>query len=573
MKSAPVRLARLLALVVLLGCGDELGPRVPAAIVVTPETPLVPLHGTLQLDAIVVDASGQEITGNAFTFQSNDAAVLTVDDAGLLTSVGPVGSSLITVTSGNLTAELEAAVQLPASAIVVSPSSLELDTREQETLSFIVTDASGEPVSTNDVDVRSSDDLRVRVERQGALVTVTGLNVGAATVRLTSGERTADVPVTVGQVPTRVEIVPASVVLPAGGSRELIAWLLDRTGDVIERPDPFTWSTSDPSVVAIDPAGRAVAVGPEGSSVLTATTGTFTASIGVFVGTPPEGAILGRVPLPGAYGVAVTPDGRYWASGFGSFFEGALPDFEFPFQVSTSGVLGDIAVDASAGLAYVVRMNGGGVPDILSGVLVMDLHEHRRINSILPVSSGIPLSVGLSTDGLVLTVGTEIGYVVRRLDTREDLGGTGVGIVNKITHHPTRPLLYASGAAGVHELDDQSGAIVRRFPGGFVSHAVTPDGTRLYTIGRSDGIEVWNLETGEQERTLPGVFGTDLAITPDARFLYVIDGNRLAIVDRASGAVVNEFFTAGRYRRIAMSADTIALITNDGPEGWVDFVR
>ena len=384
-----------------------------------------------------------------------------------------------------------------------------------------------------------------------------------------------------GQFPSGVAIYPPNVVLPAGGSRELTAWLVDRTGDAIfEPPDPFTWSTSDPSVVAVAPSGMAIAVGPEGSAVITATTGTYTASIGVFVGTPPESAILARVPLPGAYGVAVTPDGRYWASGTESFFAGALPDFGFSFEVSTNGALGDIAVDASAGLAYVVRMNGGGgqVPEPLPGVLVMDLNEYQRINSILPVSVGVPLSVGLSTDGRVLTVGTEIGYVVRRLDTREDLGGTGVGMVNKITHHPTRPLLYASGAAGVLELDDQSGAIVRRFPGGFVSHAVTPDGTLLYTIGRSDGIEVWNLETGEQERTLPGVFGTDLAITPDARFLYVIDGNSVGVVDRASGAEVQKMFTAGRFRRIAMSADGIALITNEGPshegpDGWVDFVR
>jgi hypothetical protein len=580
MTGAPVRLPRLLALVVLLACGDDLGPRVPAAIVVTPEVPRVPLHGTLQLDAIVVDASGHEITGEAITFRSSDAAVLTVDDAGLLTSVGTAGSSLITAASGNITAEVEAVVQLPASAIVVNPSSLELDTGEQMALSVTVTGPSGEPEPAAQVALQSSDDLILRVEELEGLILVTGLRVGTATVRLTSRERTAEVPVTVGEFPSSVDILPSSVVLPAGGSQQLTAWLLDRTGDPISPPGPVSWSTSNPSVVSIGPAGLAIAVASAGSAVITATTDTFSASIGIFVGTPPAGEILARVPLLGANGVAVTPDGRYWVSGLETFVAGALPDFGFPSQLITAGALSDIAVDTSAGRGYVVRMNGGTASGFLPGILVMDLNAHQRINSILPVSAGVPLSVGLSTDGLVLTVGTENGFVVRRLDTREDLGGTGVGSVNKITHHPSRPLLYASGAAGVHELDEQSGEIIRRFPGGLVSHAVTPDGTRLYTIGLSDGIEVWNLETGEQERRLPGVFGTDLAITPDGRFLYVIhgsndtvDGSRLYIVDRASGALLREVVLGGLARRIAMSSDGIALITNEGPDGWVDFVR
>jgi hypothetical protein len=80
------------------------------------------------------------------------------------------------------------------------------------------------------------------------------------------------------------------------------------------------------------------------------------------------------------------------------------------------------------------------------------------------------------------------------------------------------------------------------------------------------------------------VWGTDLTISPDGRFLYVIYGSshivgnsRLYIVDPASGTELREVVTGGLAIRIAMSADGIAVISNEGAVagelGWVDFVR
>jgi hypothetical protein len=214
-----------IAAAVVLACGDDLGPRVPAAIAVMPEAPEVPLAGTLQLAAAVVDASGREIPGHTVSFRSSDTTVLTVDDSGLLTSVAGAGSSLITMASGDLTAEVEAAVVLPPSAIVVSPLALELDNGEQQGLHFTVTDENRQPLPGAQVVFQGSDPTVVRVETASwsdEVLLVTGLGIGSATVTLSRGALRTEVPVTVGQFPTSVTITPSSLVLSPGGSQQVV---------------------------------------------------------------------------------------------------------------------------------------------------------------------------------------------------------------------------------------------------------------------------------------------------------------------------------------------------------------
>ncbi len=562
------------AAAVVLACGDDLGPRIPAAIAVAPEAPQVPVAGMLQLAATVVDESGEEIPGHTVTFHSSDTTVLTVDDDGLLTSVEWIGSSLITATSGDLTAQVEAEAVLPPSALVPRVRVLEMDTGEQRLLGFHVTDENGDSVWGAEVSFESSNPrvahVRALAGTQAPLVT--GLSAGSATVTLTSGGLTAEVPVTVGQIPTSVTITPSDLVLPSGGSEPAAVTINDRTGDEIVPPAPFTWSSSNEAVVTVSQTGVVTSVGPEGSAVITATTDTFTATLPVFVGTPPAVEMLGRVELFFADGVAVTPDGRYFVGGLRTFGRGVLPDVTLPVRIPIDGHLSDVVVNADGTRAYLIDRGGR--------VAVVDLTSNTLVDFI-EVSLGTGIAGALSADGSVLTVGTTHGFERFEVATKRSLGGTAVGFVLKITHHPTRPLLYASSDLGVLELDDRSGQIVRRIGGTAQGHVLSPDGKRLYIVsGFGGGVEIWNLETEAQEPSAGPVFGNDLTVSPDGRFLYVmrssnIDG-RLYIVDAKSGATLREVVLGGVPKRIAMSADGVALITNEGDVdvfGWVDFVR
>jgi len=197
----------------------------------------------------VVDAIGQEITGQAVMFRSSDTEILTVDDSGLLTSLGYEGSSLITAASGDITAEVEATVEappvppLPPSTILVDPASLVLDTHRSSWLSFTVTDTSGQPVPGAPVVFQSSDSAIVYINPDlygQPVALVTGLGVGTATVTLTSGELSTQLPITVGQFPTSVGITPSYLALPAGSSQQLEAALLDLTREEMEGPHSVT---------------------------------------------------------------------------------------------------------------------------------------------------------------------------------------------------------------------------------------------------------------------------------------------------------------------------------------------
>jgi uncharacterized protein YjdB len=571
------RLPLLLIAAALLACsGDDLGPRVPAEVAVTPAAPLVPVGGTLQLTATVLDATGAEMPGEAVTFRSSDATVLTVNGAGLLTSVGSTGSSTITAASGAISAEIEAEAVLPPSAIVVLPRALDLDTGEDATLSFTVTDQNAAPIHDPAVVIEGSNASVMRVETGAAgegSVLVTGLDAGTATVTLTVGALAAQVPVTVAQHPASAAIAPSSLVFPSvTGAQQATAALLDRTGDAMDAPAGFTWASSDEAVAVVDPTGLVTPVAP-GSAVITATTDTFTARLGVFIGTPPAGELLARLPFASARGLAVTHDGHYFVTGADRYAFGALPDFALsPAQV-LDGQLPDVDVNAGAAAAYVLRQSGGSGP----AVFMAGLDDGAPATSS-PLSSGLPTAIAVSPDNTRLLIGRADGFEARAMPIWGTLGVTTVGAIDKVTHHPTRPFFYASGAGGVFEIEATSGLLTRRFRAGAVSHAVGPDGTRLYTVNPEDGIGVWDLDTGARGPRLGAVGGTDLVVSPDGRFLYVIfgsdqvpDGSRLYIVDRASGALLREVVLGGLARRIEMSGDGTAVITNEA--GWVDFVH
>ena len=181
------------AAAVLFACDDE-GPRTPADIVIAPNLPRVPMGGTTQLTATVVDADGRAIDGEPVTFASSDASVLTVSGSGLLTSVGPLGTSIVSAASGDVAAEVEASVVVGPSTLYVTPASLELEPGESATLTVIVTDENGDSIPGPGVLFRTSNPAVANVTSFGY---VSAGEPGGATITLSIGELNREVPVAV----------------------------------------------------------------------------------------------------------------------------------------------------------------------------------------------------------------------------------------------------------------------------------------------------------------------------------------------------------------------------------------
>ena len=136
------------------------------------------------------------------------------------------------------------------------------------------------------------------------------------------------------------------------------------------------------------------------------------------------------------------PGGQYFLGGFfggGIGYAGnpilavdTLPDLTWDLGYILSAPPRDIVVADGGRRTYLV---GGYDINGDEGVVAFDLDFAR--SDFIPIGRGSPLSGSLSDDGSILIVGTSHGLEMIDLASKSSLGGTGVGPVVKITHHPS----------------------------------------------------------------------------------------------------------------------------------------
>lgn len=562
----------LLAPIAACNGEGELGPRIPASIVVVPNEPRVPLGQTKQLTATVVDAAGRATEGEPLSFITDNPDIITVSATGLLTAVGTLGEARITVASGELTAGVTALAVLPPNAIVVQPTELMLQPPQSTQLFVTVTNELSEPVPVA-VTYSSSNSTVAGVDGFGV---VTALQKGTATITVEAPEREAvQIPVVVDQIPTIIEVTPTSVALQPGGVQPLTVRVLDAFGSVIPNPT-VTFSSDAPDVASVS-IGGLVRGEADGSAVVTVASGTLTATVGVFVGDAPPGVILQHVTLDGGpWGVRVRGD-RYFVAGIGGMLHvGQGTGFGFSQTTTISGQTLDVDADNAGIRAYVASaFDGQGI----EGIAVVDLGSGAVIDHLLGAGTGNLLAVALSPDEEHLFVGT--GGAVERinLSTRAVTVISGLtGGVTAFSRHPTAPRLYGNmGYASVVEIDSENGNVLRTFnqPAGIFgflqSTAVSPDGTRLYAALEGGDLLSWNLDTGALGPRLTNGGGFGLAVSPDGKVLYAARGADVLMVDRASLVLLKTVPVGGNVRRIGVRSDGVAIAANDN--GWVDFIK
>lgn len=212
---------------------------------------------SVQLTAAPFDANDNAVEDATITWSSEDAAVATVDDSGLVTAVG----------NGTANIGAQAGAATGAAAVTVSQVVVEMDVVPfattlfslGDTIRLVATgvDANGHPGSALAVTWMSENDAVVTVDSAGL---VTAVRTGSTDVFATIRELRDSAGVTVAQLATEVRVTPAADTLVVGDTVRLSAVALDANGHEVEDTD-YVWSTVSPSVATVDNSGLVTAAG------------------------------------------------------------------------------------------------------------------------------------------------------------------------------------------------------------------------------------------------------------------------------------------------------------------------
>lgn len=173
-RSVPVKAILLLGVLVFWSCDDATDTDGQMYLVVSPDEVQLVQHQSVQLQVSVFDQDSVSVTGISVSFVAADPSIVRVSLTGLVESVGPIGTSTVTVNAADLSQEVRVeVVALPALAGRI-------------------------PINGVGFGIAARDGL--------AYVTLAGSN---AVDRLDLDEQSTTGSVTVGPVPTSITLNPA----------------------------------------------------------------------------------------------------------------------------------------------------------------------------------------------------------------------------------------------------------------------------------------------------------------------------------------------------------------------------
>jgi DNA-binding beta-propeller fold protein YncE len=162
-----VRLS-MLAVAAMLACTTEPGAqRVPARIVLSPDTmTLLPME-TRQLSWTVFDQSGNVMEGAAVLFESADPTHVSVTAGGMVRGIGPTAATTVTVHCDPATQTTRITVLPWPARIQVSPTSLSLGPGDTVQVQAVVLDSGGAPITGAHIAFSSTDSTVASVSAAG----------------------------------------------------------------------------------------------------------------------------------------------------------------------------------------------------------------------------------------------------------------------------------------------------------------------------------------------------------------------------------------------------------------------
>jgi alpha-tubulin suppressor-like RCC1 family protein/predicted small lipoprotein YifL len=159
-----------------------------ARVVVTPESTSIAQGGSLQLTALVEDASGSPLPGRTIAWSSSDSTKLTVTRSGLATALS-AADVIVTARSGGASGTAAVGIIGPAHSVLVLPRAASLVIGDSVQLTAVTTDVAGHVI--NQPVTWSAPEYKVLVSASGMVQAVAA---GSAGVHATAQGATVSYP-------------------------------------------------------------------------------------------------------------------------------------------------------------------------------------------------------------------------------------------------------------------------------------------------------------------------------------------------------------------------------------------
>jgi uncharacterized protein YjdB len=167
-------------------------PAPVATVTISPSAPGVAVGDSVQLNAVLKDASGNTLTGRVVSWSSGATSIATVTNTGMVTGVA-AGTAVITATSEGQVGTVTVTVTSSLRTVTVTPDTATIAPLGTVQLTAVVRDASGTPVNTP-VAWSSDNNVVAQVNSSGK---VTGLVPGTAIISAKAGSATGTATITV----------------------------------------------------------------------------------------------------------------------------------------------------------------------------------------------------------------------------------------------------------------------------------------------------------------------------------------------------------------------------------------
>jgi hypothetical protein len=248
----------------------------PVSIVVTPDSAMISLGGSVRFTASVRDAVDNVVAGAVPTWSSSRTDVATVSDSGVATAVG-AGRAFIVARFGTLADSSTVIVSEPgpgSPSIVVTPPVATLTALgDGQQFSAVAINAQGAIVPGVTFQWGSSNTTVATVNGSGMAIAA---GAGTTTITATANGVTGSASLTVALgpgLPVRLMVLPSTATLTAlASTQQYTAVAFDANDRIV--PVPVSWSSSNPTIASITPTGVATAVS-NGATTITATSGSL----------------------------------------------------------------------------------------------------------------------------------------------------------------------------------------------------------------------------------------------------------------------------------------------------------